>query len=243
MIRDVADYTFVDVQRLTGAQRGHLARWVDQRIIVPLGGGGISGAHRRYSFRNLFEISLAVELQRFRVHVRFIKDVLTSLQMLDPDTIRTADIPVNRPPRLTSKEYERINRQFLAQQKKDKVPEERLLRLDPDAHVKNLHEALASDEDTDAKRWNRFKDPASRGDMHAFVVVGIGEMPGKKDAFALVQFVDSLQHIEELAATRANLVGTKDARRFLMVLGIPTTIVIDATTVLATLEAATGDHL
>jgi hypothetical protein len=234
-------YTFSDAQRLTGVQRGHLARWAERGIITAdLGGGGVSGAHRKFSFRNIFEIALAVELQRFRVDQVFIKQVLTELRTLDLETIRTADAIANR------------FREHPAQQKGRGARNRRDLikRLDPINQVKF---ALESDRDNDEKRWNRFKDPDKRGDMLAFVVLELLPRPAVPGGwFPRVSFLDSLRQIEEVARPlpriypheyrQAEAKGKGDRVSWGVAEGI-TTILIDARRLLIRLERETGDRL
>jgi DNA-binding transcriptional MerR regulator len=57
------EYSFADVLRLTGVGRSQLVTWTDKGIIIP----GITnttgtGHHRRFSFRNLYEVAVAAQL-------------------------------------------------------------------------------------------------------------------------------------------------------------------------------------
>ena len=64
----MTEYSFADVLRLTRATRSQLIWWTNKRIIVP----GVEdtrgpGHHRRFSFRNLFEIAIATELVDWKI--------------------------------------------------------------------------------------------------------------------------------------------------------------------------------
>jgi hypothetical protein len=226
-------YSFGDALRLTGAERGHLARWAEQGVIHPdLGGGGVSGAHRKFSFRNLFEIALAVELQKGRVSADIIRWMLIRLRMLDPDT--ASEVPANRARRelmmLTPKEQRaeiaRLNKDL---RKRGGFRDSfgNRYRFNPDAVIDGLAEALASDEDNDAKRWNRFKAAPRPLTSPGFVTVALGVVP-------IVNFETSLRELEAQMSDDAerpkNLKGN-------------VTIVINAGRILRGLEVATGDHL
>jgi hypothetical protein len=244
----MAVYSFADVQRLTGAERGHLARWAERGVITPdLGGGGVSGAHRKFSFRNVFEIGLAVELQRFHVDHRFIKEVLTRLRVLDPDTVRTADVPVNRAAFRAQfdglsfaqrrKKVAAINKSWQAHQ--GKSPGGPSGTFDPDSLINALTDQLTALDDTDARRWNRFKRQHTRGYMRAFIVVELLDH-GSSGVWPQVSFVSSLDVIEKAASERAALVDVDPKYNRSE---YPTAIVIDARSVLVRLERDTGDSL
>jgi len=217
-------YTFADAQRLTGVQRGHLARWVERGIITAdLGGGGISGAHRKFSFRNIFEIALAVELQRFRVHHVFIRGVLASLRAFDPDTVTTADIPANRPWAFDLGGVSALEGLTPSQRKRRLAQGNRRDFIAPDILLAGLKARLESSKDTNEKRWNRFKRPDTRGDMLGFVVLNLLPSSAPDGFSPWVSFLSTLND----DFFRAGI----------------TTIVIDAKHILMPLEMETGDRL
>jgi hypothetical protein len=59
------------VAKHTGVSVPQIKRWTDAGLITAdFGGGGAKGKHRRYSFRNLFEVAIALELSKFQIPVR-----------------------------------------------------------------------------------------------------------------------------------------------------------------------------
>lgn len=221
-------YSFSDALRLTGVERGHLARWAELGVIAPdLGGGGVSGSHRRYSFRNIFEIAVAVEIRRMGVHNDFLKTVFQRLRMLDIDTVATVDIPANRifaglPPAEQRKKLAIIHKQG----------------FNPLAHIETVTAALNSEEDSDAKRWNRFKTPSTRGDMLGFLLIGVMWFRGFPNGGTApqVSFVSSFDAFVRNSRDRGGPGDESDIFR-------PTSIVIDARRILERLERETGDSL
>ena len=241
-------YTFSDALRLTDTRRGHLSRWAERGVIMPdLGGGGSSGSHRKYSFRNIFEIAIATELQQFRVHSSFIEHILTWLRALDPDSVTTGNTPAARAfrefelmsPADRRKKILDINKKFTAH-----LPTGQRLRFNPYAQVELLEAELHSDEDNDAKRWNAFKSPNTGSDKPGFIVLEIDKLRNAQIPY-FVSFVTSLRNIEEEAKERIAFakVSIEKAKEFVESTGCPVTIIVDARLILERLERATGDSL
>jgi DNA-binding transcriptional MerR regulator len=73
-------YPFGDVMRFSGASRSHLTYWTDIRVIVPeIEDADGPGHRRRFSFRNLYETAIAVELATWKLHVEKIRTVVEAL--------------------------------------------------------------------------------------------------------------------------------------------------------------------
>src|SRR5262249_24581698 len=146
-----------------------------------------------------------------------IKLVLIRLRGLDPDTVRTTDIPVNRQAfrnrwdEMTGEAREvaiaEINKKLLDKQRHEGLPQERMVVFDPDSHVNRILDDMAEEGDNDVKRWNRFKRRETRDKM-AFIVISLRDVPaGGNLAIPFVSFDNSLRAVEENAAGAAYLVA------------------------------------
>jgi hypothetical protein len=80
-------YTPREVAEFTGTSVPLVKRWADTGLIVPdIGRGGEKGIHRRYSFRNVFEVAVAQECHKFQLPTPTTKEILKRLRIVSART-------------------------------------------------------------------------------------------------------------------------------------------------------------
>jgi hypothetical protein len=78
----VAEYSFSDVLRFTKATRSQLIHWTDKKVITAaIEETDGRGHHRRFSFRNLFEVAIAAELVAWKIQIDSIRTIVASVSL------------------------------------------------------------------------------------------------------------------------------------------------------------------
>src|SRR5688572_17894179 len=77
-------YSFNDVMRLTGATKSHLTHWTREQIVhADVVAADGPGKHRRFSWFNLFETSVALQLNLIAAPVMVIRAVNQQLRWVE----------------------------------------------------------------------------------------------------------------------------------------------------------------
>jgi hypothetical protein len=90
----MASYTFADVMRITGANKSEMTHWTREEIVrADVAPGGGPGRHRKFSFLNLLEASIAVELNRLSAPVYVIRNLVSYVRWLEMEGCRDPEAP------------------------------------------------------------------------------------------------------------------------------------------------------
>jgi DNA-binding transcriptional MerR regulator len=187
------DYGSNDIVRLTGDTRWELTYWCRRMIVsADVAETHGTGSYRRFSFRDVVEVAVAVALRRLGVGVNQIGYALMALrdddEPLPPRMRASASAMRSRVANLPAAKRRRLRRLFAKEiQESERVARERrqmvigalvagyaehgITKSPDDAAAE-----LAADDAKRDRRWQDFKNPRTRGGdcFYLFVPVGDG---------------------------------------------------------------------
>jgi hypothetical protein len=164
-------YRFSDVVEFTHVGDSQLRRWLTEAIVrAELGGAGSSGVHRKFTFFNVVEISIAFWLHEANVSGRGITEALLSFRLLEE----------------------------LSWGGQSREESARKAIMYPES-ARGWHVEAGRREDVEAKRWAAFKRRARKDDnVGLLILASFGH--GDRQHLGALHFVDAVEQMNAFVA-------------------------------------------
>jgi hypothetical protein len=230
-------YTFADVMRLTGATKSHLTHWLKEGIIdAAVSPGAGPGYHRRFSFFNLVEAAIALEMNRLGAPAYAVKNIVSYVRWLEKKGSRDAKEPWEHTKQEMADVAALFRERVLSRAVRVRGSKRRtnLLKREVQEFVE-IGERFYEDAKRDARAWFYFRVPQWR-DQH-FEWVGITYSFRAGAAFVPEELADAGGIV-----VTSLIVVPKDENVSISWFG-RSAVLVDLRGVLQELEAKTGESL